>query len=253
MLNELRRWLGGRSQRPQQMAAMSRWVERAGHAFKPVREGAGCVIEGKAGGRTWRAEWGESQRAYIASPELRLIAEPGVPRDLQIVVMNRELAEAIERAMFEQAVDDVQTRIDADIPTETRWLVMYPKLGAAEMGELRTRYVALGNAPRLIAQWLASPLGEALAETLPRVASTDPVVLAVGRGRLTLRTPMAAPDADRLAMWLEVFQSALAQIVPLGQAWQDADRSSRPDIWRATQASGQPSTLSEASDDPASR
>ena len=135
MLNELRRWLSGGSPRQTALAALSAWAQGAGFAYKAVRDGAGGVVEGGAGARAWRAEWGEPLRTYIAGPELRLIAEAGLPKDMQILVINRDLAESLERAVFEQAVDDVQTRIDADTPPEARWLVMNPKLGASEMGD----------------------------------------------------------------------------------------------------------------------
>jgi hypothetical protein len=229
MLDGLRRWLPLGERRSPELATLARWAEGAGYAFKPVRDGAGGVIEASRGPRAWRIEWGESQRSYIPGPEVRLIAEPAdLPRDLQILVLNRELAEALERAMFEQAMNDAQTRIDAGTPPEARWLVLHPKLEAAELGELRLRYAAAGNSPQLIGQWLASPLGEALTQTLPDVASTEPVALTVGRGRVLLRAAMTTPTADRLSLWQDVFAAALEQLPEIGQAWREADRRSRP-------------------------
>ena len=79
------------------------------------------------------------------------------------------------------------------------------------------------------------------------MASTEPVVLTVGRGRLTLRTAMTLPDRDRLSLWHEVFTTALDQVLPIGQAWREADRKSRPD----SLLSGEASTLDPAPDAPA--
>lgn len=206
---------------------LARWAEAAGGVFKPVREGAGAVIELSTGTDVWRMEWGESQRSYITGHELRSIAEVDVPRDMQILVINRELAEALERAVFEHAVDDVRTHIDTQLPPEARWLVMHPKLAMNEMGALKLRYTALGAATALVAKWLASPLGAALARTLTEVASTEPMVLTVGRGRATLRVAMSNPDDVRLTLWKDVFAAALGALPAMAAAWRDAERSSR--------------------------
>ena len=89
----------------------------------------------------WRLEWGPSQRPYIQGHELRLRAEMGLAPDLQLVLMNRALQETMEKAVFDQYVEGVQTRIDNQTPPEMRWLVMFPKLSGSEMGALRERYV----------------------------------------------------------------------------------------------------------------
>lgn len=229
MLDGLRRWLGGGARQGAPTAVLAHWAAAAGGTFKPVRDGDGAVIEFAGGARGWRMEWGESQRLYISGPELRMIAEVDVPRDMQILVINRELAEALERAVFEQAVDDVRTRIDTQLPPEARWLVMHPKVAVHEMGALRLRYAALGASTALVAQWLASPLGDALAQTLSQVASTDPVVMTVGRSRLTLRTAMSMPDDDRLTMWKGVFAAGLEALPAIATAWREADRQARQD------------------------
>lgn len=245
MLNQLRRWLSAGSSGGSGLAELERWAAAQGYEFKPVREGAGGVVEAHTAAQSWRAEWGEPQREYIGGPELRLIAELGLPRELHAVVINLDLAEALERALFEQAVGDVQTRLDAQAPPESRWLVLHPRLDAAAMGALKLRYAACGNVPSLVAQWLASPLGRSLARTLHEVASGEPVVLSVGRGRLVLRTAMTAPDSDRLSLWRGVFTAALESLPALARQWQEAERSKRPvEEW--------PSSLisSQAHDDP---
>lgn len=243
MLDGLRRWLGGGARQGAPAAVLAQWAAVAGGAFKPVREGEGGVIEFAGGARGWRMEWGDSQRLYISGPELRMIAEVDVPRDMQILLINRDLAEALERAVFEQAVDDVRTRIDTQLPPEARWLVMHPKVPVHDMGALRLRYTALGASTALVAQWLASPFGEALGQTLSQVASTDPVVMTVGRGRLTLRTVMSTPDDARLTMWKSVFAAALETLPAIATAWRDADRQARQE------ATGESALLSRLPDE----
>ncbi len=228
MLNQLRRWLAVGSSTGSELLELERWAAAEGWTFKPVREGAGGVVEAGTAQQRWRAEWGEPQREYIGGPELRLIAELGVPPELHAVVINLDLAEVLERSLFEQAVGEVQTRLDSQAPPESRWLVLHPRLGAGEMGALKLRYAAYGNAPSLIAQWLASPLERALTRTLHEVASTEPVTLTLGRGRLVLRTAMTKPDGERLSMWRGVFTAALATLPALVAQWQEAERRTPP-------------------------
>ncbi len=209
---------------------MAGWAKRGKHQFKPVHDGDGCVVLGKAQGYDWRMEWGPSQRNYIEGLELRLIAEPGFPKDMQALVISCGLGEAIEKVMFEQYVDDVQTRIDAQTPPEARWLVMYPKLGATEMGGLRKRYVALGNSAAAVQRWLASPLGPALQATVAAVDETEPVVLCLGRGRLILRTAMAMPDDRRLSLWMTVFEAAAQQASAMTETWSQVERQAADSI-----------------------
>lgn len=244
MLDGLRRWLGGDPGRSPELAALARWAQAEGWAFKPVKDGAGGVVEAGASAAAWRAEWGLAQRGYIDGPELRLIAEPAAgARELQMLVINRDLAESLEHALFEQAVGDVRTRLDAESPPEARWLVLHPKLEGAKMGELRLRYVAAGSSIEVVQQWLAPPLGEALARTLPQVASTEPVVLSYGRGRLTLRTALTMPTLERLALWREVFVAAIERLPAAVQAWRDADRHTGPDINPSTLGAGHEDTI----------
>ena len=190
--------------------AMERWAQQHGHDWRRVRDAEGCVIEGRQDRQAWRIEWGASQRNYVTGPELRMIAELDLPHDLMVMVLNRTLMAAMEKAVYEQFVDDVQTRIDTDTPPEMRWLVMHAKLPSADLGALRERYGAVSSLPSWLLHWLQSPLGEALAATLSVIRSDQPVALTVGRGRLTLRTELQTPDVEKLALWFSVFEQALA-------------------------------------------
>lgn len=189
--------------------ALQRWAAEHGHDWRRVRDSEGCVIEGLQDQQAWRIEWGESQRNYVQGLELRLIAELDLSHDLMVMVLNRTLMVAMEKAVYEQYVDDVQTRIDTDTPPEMRWLVMHAKLPPAEMGAIRERYSAVGSAPTWLLQWLQSPLGDALAATVEVIRSDQPVALTIGRGRLTLRTELQTPDAGKLALWFSVFEAAM--------------------------------------------
>ena len=219
-------------------AALQDWAEQRGHGFRRVRDAVGCVIDGRLGAQAWRIEWGASQRDYIPGFELRLMTELGLPHPLTAMVLNRALLETMERTVYERYVDDVQTRIDTDTPPEMRWLVMYSQLGPQDMGRLRERYGAVSSITSWLQQWLGGPLNDALAATVDRAAADTPVVLTIGRGRLTLRTAMAQPDVSALATWYPVFEQALREARRLGQEWKDAAASgltTQPSAWSSSE------------------
>ncbi len=207
MLDGIKRWLTGAAPVVAPgFEGIAAWAAGAQHSFRSVQED-GFVIDGRLGSTLWRLEWGPSQRPYFSGHELRLRAEPGVEADLQLVVMSRALQEQLEKTLFEQYVEDVQTRIDNETPPEMRWLVMFPKLPGSEMGVLREAYVAVGNAKSWLQAWLQGDLSAALAAH--PAASPDPLVLMLGRGRLMLRTVLAVPTVPQLQRCLLLFETAL--------------------------------------------
>ncbi len=220
MLNSLRRLF---SRRPAigDPSALQAWARQRGFEFRRARDAEGCVIDCRLGTQPWRIEWGPSQRAYIEGAELRMLAELDLPRELQLMVLNRQLMEASEKAVYEQYVDDVQTRIDTDTPPEMRWLVMYGRLDMQPFARLRERYVAVGSTMRWLQQWLASPLDEALVATIDQVPVDQPVVLTINRGRLVLRTSMAQPDDAALKRWHALFEHALREALRAGASLRD--------------------------------
>ncbi len=233
MLKTLRRLLSGA---PSQLdpTVLRQWAEERGHQWRRVRGAEGCVIEGRLGHQEWRIEWGAPQRDYIPGFELRLIAELDLPKELMAMVLNRHLMEAMEKAVYERYVDDVQTRIDTDTPPEMRWLVLYTKIGAQDLGRLKERYGAVCSIEPWMLQWLHSPLNDALAATQDMADPEQPVVLTIGRGRLMLRAAMPTPDAQRLALWFSVFEHAVREAKRLGAEWRDvagAGLTTQPSAW----------------------
>jgi len=233
MLKTLRRLLSGASGEVDP-TALRQWADERGHGWRRARGAEGCVIDGRLGQQAWRIEWGAPQRDYITGMELRMMAELDLPKELMAMVLNRELMESMEKAVYERYVDDVQTRIETDTPAEMRWLVMFPKTSAQDLGRLRERYGAVCSIGPWMAQWLQSPLNDALAATLELAAPAEPVVLSIGRSRLTLRTAMAQPDAQRLAQWFSVFEHALREAKRLGSEWRaqsGAGLTTQPSAW----------------------
>lgn len=234
MLDGLKRLFTGAAPAPahEGWEGIAPWAESKQYGFRGV-QGEGFVVDGRLAATPWRLEWGPSQRSYIQGHELRIRAELGLPGDLQVVVMNRPLQEAMEKAVFEQYVEGVQTRIDTQTPPEMRWLVMYPKIAGTDMPLLRERFVALASIKRWLLRWLEGPLTQALAGV--RADEATPVVLMIGRGRLMLRTALPEADVVPLQAWLRVFETAMREARRVANETGDAiSPSTHPSLWSAS-------------------
>jgi hypothetical protein len=223
MLDGIKRWFssesrdsksatgsGGRSG-PELLAG---WSRQSQVQIRSPRDGEGLIVDGKTGEVPWRLEWGPSQRPYVLGQELRIRAELPLPSELQLVVLNKVLQEAIEKAMFEQLVEGVQTRIDTETPAEMRWVVMFHKLKASELGELRERYAAVSSVKPWLQQWLAGPLGTALLAL--KIEPTTAWVLMIGRGKVTLRTEVEEASPGSIEPHLRLFETALREAQRVG-------------------------------------
>jgi hypothetical protein len=237
MLDGLKRLFSGGPNTPaEDWGEIKPWAESKQYTLRAV-PGEGFVIDGRLGATPWRLEWGPSQRPYIQGQELRIRAELGLSPELQVVVMNRALQEKMERDVFDQYVEGVQTRIDNQTPPEMRWLVMFPKLGGAEMGELREGYVALASMKSWLLTWLQGALTQVLAST--RVDPATPVVLMIGRGRLMLRTAVADADVAQLQGWLRLFETAMREARRVANENTDAiSPSTQPSMWSTSALPG---------------
>ena len=236
MLASLKQWLA-RSPAGTRLHGAEAWARAHGALYRRVRNGEGFVVEGSPrGGPRWRIEWGASHRPYVTGCELRILAEMGLHRDLQALVLNRKLMEQSESLVFDQYVEGVQTSIDTQTPTEIRWLVMYPKLGYSELRGLDARFGAVSSVKPWLLQWLHGPLTTALLAAGQSLGENDPFVLSIGRGRLTLRLRMPEPNLDAIGQWLQLFLLAAQEAKRVAGDWQDsgfAPTSVRPSAWDA--------------------
>jgi len=233
MLVTIKRWLGSTAPQIACCSELSSWARSNQWTLRAVREPEGFVVEGRSGTIAWRLEWGPSQRSYIQGAELRIRAELSLPRELQALVLNRELMESLEKAVFDQYVEGVQTRIDTTTPPEMRWLVMFPKLSTGELKSLRDGYGALSSYKPWLQQWLDGALSPALA-ALP-TAADRPLVLMVARRRLSLRTALAQPSPAGLEGWLRLFECAMQQAQRIAPSEIDAHpASTQPSMFSAS-------------------
>jgi len=237
MLDGLKRLFSGNPPAPATgWEAVVPWAESRQYAFRGVQD-EGFVIDGRLGATPWRLEWGPSQRPYIAGHELRLRAEMGLAPDLHVVLMNRELQETMEKAVFDQYIEGVQTRIDNQTPPEMRWLVMFPKLSGSELGPLRERYMALSSIKPWLTRWLEGPLTEALLAL--RVDASVPTVLMIGRGRLMLRTALDEPEVQALQTWLRLFENAMREARRVADdSPASISPSTQPSLWTGSALPG---------------
>jgi hypothetical protein len=215
------------------------WANNRQYQFRPVRgDDGGFIIDGKLGAQPWRLEWGPSQRPYVEGAELRIRAEMGLASDLQVLVLDRPLQAAMEKAMFDQYVESVQTQIDNQTPPEMRWLVMFGKLAGAELGALRERFAAVTPSKAWLLSWLDGPLTPALLAA-PLTAG-QPLVLMVSRGRVTLRTAMPDPVPQDLDRWLRLFVQALREARRVADIGSDpGTASTQPSLFSATRQPGE--------------
>lgn len=211
MLESLKKWFGSTASvpRPGEWRDVARWADEHRHVYRRVREGNGFVLDGRVGATAWRLEWGPSQRSYVHGQELRLRAELHIPSELQVLLLSRELQEAMEKDVFDQYVEGVQTRVDTQTPPEMRWLVMYPKLHGHELRTLRERWAAVANHKPWLERWIDGPLAKALASQRPR--DEMPLALMISRGRLVLRTAMPEPDCTAIGTAVRIFETALRE------------------------------------------
>ncbi len=214
MLQGIKRWLKGDPTEGKVSAAGSvqafaGWSRKSQVQIRTARDAEGLIIDGRCGDVPWRLEWGASQRPYVPGHELRIRAELSLPGELQVIALNRVLQDAIEKTMFEQYVEGVQTRIDTETPAEMRWVAMYPKLNRAELTDLSERYAVFASAKPWVLRWLDGALRPALLGL--KIDPATAFVLMIGRGRLTLRTEVEEAGPASFEPALRLFEVALRE------------------------------------------
>ena len=213
MFDALKRMIGGSTasggETDQVLAA---WAKAEGHAFKRVKgkAGNGFVVETAQG---WRVEWGESQRSYIAGKELRFRCDTGMSPDVQMVMVSKTLAQALESDVFSRFTNAMQTQIDNTLPDEMRWLAMHPRVSLATSPVLSRRFILLSNADAIATAWLDDTVVAALDEAAS-VWWTDALVLVLtlNRGMLTMRTEGQPLEPARLKLIGHLFATLAGRL-----------------------------------------
>ena len=165
----------------------------------------------------WRIEWGPAQRRFMTSHEFRIRFEVAQLSDVQALVLDRPLLARLDREVYEQITDNVQTRLDEETPEEMRWLAMHTKLSPNQMGvSLRDRYGAISNDTAWVERWLAGPVADALkqrADAMPvEAVATEPFLLRLSRGQVVIRQAAPTPRVDALQTCVAVAEAVDAAL-----------------------------------------
>jgi hypothetical protein len=186
------------------------WAEVRKGSFTLTEDGEGFLIEEPANtSGALRIEWGTPQRDYIEGRELRMRFELKLHGDLQMMVIEKQLLDALERAVFEAYTDTLQTRVDTDTPEEMRWLVMFSKVEQWKSKVARSRFSACAVTQDVGAAWVGGSLGEALAlASQDLVPAGHPFVMLTQRGNLYLRTFMPEPQIDAIKGLVKLAETA---------------------------------------------
>jgi hypothetical protein len=187
MFASIKQLFGSASAARDEGQVLSSWAKAEGHTFKRVkgRNSGGFVVESDKG---WRVELGVSQRPYILGNELRFRCDTGLAGDVQLILVTKVLAQALESDVFSRYTNAMQTQIDNTLPDEMRWLAMHPRVPLTGGSVLSKRFALFCNSESATKLWL----NEHTLSDLEDAASswwTDGLmlVLTVNRGMLTIR------------------------------------------------------------------
>lgn len=213
MLKQIKNWVGrtmGSGPSSTDLETVSGWANSQGLDFDRLADGTGFGLIGTVDGRPWRMEQSPASRDFIVGAELRARAELGLPQHLAIMLINRPLKEALEKRVYEQVTDGVQTTLDLALPEEARWLALYDQVGwnTAPMA-FWDQYAVVADSRAHAQQWLDGPLMDLLqAWPTSAVQQATPFILQVQRGRVYLRMEYPQTDIPTLRHAVAVFTQA---------------------------------------------
>ncbi len=230
VIKQVRQWMKVRASAAQ-WKPIAEWAAKRGATFEIDAEGEGFTIEdAKHPMGRLLIEWGEPQRDYLHTPELRLRLDLKLQSDLQVMVIERTLMDQLEVQVFEAYTDTLQTRIDADTPEEMRWLVMFPKVDVWPSKVARQRFGVCGATKDLAQAWVSGALSEALAlASQDLVPAGHPFVMLTQRGNLYLRSGMAAPALEQVQALVRVAEVAARDAQSLNARFGESGSWAVPD------------------------
>ena len=216
MLDAVRRWFSWGGSLPA-WAEFSAWADAHHWTLKRTIAHDGWAMDHNPRHAGWRIEWGPSQRSFMSSHEFRIRFEVAQNSDVQALVLDRPLLARLDREIYAQITDHVQTRLDEKTPEEMRWLAMHPKLSPNQMGvPLRDRYGAISNDTAWVERWLAGPVADALkrrADAMPiEAVAAEPFLLRLSRGQVVLRQAAPTPRVGVLQTCVDVAEAVDAAL-----------------------------------------
>ena len=221
MFKRIKKWVvrpPGSRQHSADLKAADAWATAHGFKFESLPEGGDFALTGLLDGRPWRMERTAPGREFIMEAELRALAELGLPEDVSVMVINRPLKDELEKHVYEQVTDGVQTMLDADMPEEARWLALYDEVGwsTAPM-EFWDHYAIVADSRNHAEQWLEWGLMSLLLHwPTPAVQQMTPFILQMQRGRVYLRMEYPQADLPTLEHALAVFMQSCVSARSIG-------------------------------------
>ena len=212
MFESIKRWMRKPTQASEaDQRMLTLWAKEAGYPIKTVSGNSpGLVVHTDSG---WRVEWGASQRHYLQGNELRFRCESDLAPDVQLLLLTKSLAQALETDVFQRFTDANQTRIDTSLPEEMRWLAMHPKVSLTPYPLLSKRFLMLANSPEVAAKWLLDDVSTALESAAAHWWMDQAcVVLTINRGILTIRMSGDGIEGNQLDCVARLFEVAAKRL-----------------------------------------
>ena len=216
MLEAVRRWLTTGGALPNWTDFVA-WARDHDWTLKRTMAHDGWAMDHNPAHAGWRIEWGPAQRGFMSSHEFRIRFEVAQLSDVQALVLDRPLLARLDREVYAQFTDNVQTRLDEETPEEMRWLAMHTKLSPNQMGvPLRDRYGAISNDTEWVERWLGGPVADALkrrADAMPiEAVAAEPFLLRLSRGQVVIRQAAPAPRVGVLQACVDVAEAVDAAL-----------------------------------------
>lgn len=218
---------------PGRWAPVSAWCRDARLRFETNPSQEEFAIEGRVGSVPWQLYWSRPQRLYVAEREMRMQAELGLPGELQLLLLDRQLADSLRHAVLSQ-VSDTRRPDVTEMPPEMRWAVSLPRVDLATCGLAGAGLVGMTSHPEWLQAWAASALGAGL--RAQPVARRTPWLLMVHRGAVLMRTEAPDPEPQALQPWIELFEIALREARRVQTEIGDpAEPTTVPSLWAGSE------------------
>ena len=170
-------------------------------------------LSGAVDGRPFRLDRAAPSRAFIVDKELRARAELDVDPEVSVMVINRQLRDALEKKAYENYTDSLQTTLDTSMPEEVRWLAMYDEAGweTGAVPGFWERYSIVADLREHAQAWVGPELMQALVDwPQPTAQAQAPFIMMLQRGKLYLRMEFSPAELSTLQHATSVFTTGCA-------------------------------------------
>jgi hypothetical protein len=189
---------------------VSAWASRHGLTFSGPTPTRCFSIAGRMDGIAWRMDLGLPSRRFIQGQELRARADLGLPENIAVIVMNRQLKTELDKQVYQNYTHSLQTRMDSALPEELRWLAMYDEVAWPGLGDaFWSRYAVLAQQQGHAEAWLNEGLAQLLLQwPVPGFTDKTPLLLMLIKGRVHLSMACEPHDLPIIRHAADVLRGA---------------------------------------------